>query len=86
MRLGSLSLAEHLIGFEPGKDMETVGKGVHTPLPFSKISPFLEIEDVTTFYRPIGKTKVLKDSFNRFLYLNFYSQSILILEEYLQKR
>ena len=48
------------------------------------IPPFLEIQDGPTFYRPIGKTKVLKHSFNRFAY-NFYSQSILILEEYLQK-
>ena len=47
-----------------------VGKGDHTPRtflgqpPFSKISPFLEIQDVPTFYRLIGKTKVLNDSFN----------------------
>ena len=69
-----------------------VGKGVHTPPfldqppppSFSKIPPFLEIQDVPTFYRPIRKTKVLKDSFSRFVY-DFYPQSILILEEYLQK-
>ena len=62
-----------------------VGKGSHTPPPpFSKIPPFLEIQDVPTFYRPIGKTKVLNDSFNRFVY-KFYPQSILILEEYLLK-
>ena len=35
--------------------------------PFSKISAFLEIQDVTTFYRPVGKTKALKDSFNLFV-------------------
>ena len=65
------------------------GKGVHTPrfldqTPFSKIPPFLEIQDVPTFFRPTDKTKVLKDSFNQFIY-NFYPQSILILKEYLQK-
>ena len=27
--------------------------------PFSKIPPFLEIRDVPTFHRSIGKTKVL---------------------------
>ena len=41
-----------------------VGKGVHTPPPFSKIPPFLEIQDVPTFFRLIRKTKALKDSFN----------------------
>ena len=62
-----------------------VGKRVHTPSPlFSKILPSLEIQDVPTFFRLIGKTKVLKDSFNRFVD-NFYPQSILILEEHLQK-
>ena len=44
-------------------------KGVHTPpfldqSTFSKIPPFLEIQDVPTFYRPIRKTKKLKDPFN----------------------
>ena len=63
-----------------------VCKGGHTPsflgqTPFSKIPPFLEIKDVPTFYRPTSKTKVL---INWFIY-NFYLQSILILEEYLQK-
>ena len=69
----------------------TVGKGVHTPpfldqppLPFSKIPSFLEIQDIPTFFRLVGKTKVLKDSFNRVVD-DFYPQSILILEEYLQK-
>ena len=51
------------------------------PTPPSKIPPFLEIQDVPTFFRLIGKTKVLKDSFNQFAD-NFYPQSILILEEY----
>ena len=45
-----------------------VGKGVHTlsfldQLPFSKLHPFLEIQDVPTFYRPIslsGKQKYSK--------------------------
>ena len=65
-----------------------VGKGAHNPAfsrstpPLFKDSPFLEIQDVPTFYRPIGKTKVLKDSFNQLAY-NFYPKSILILEEYL---
>ena len=56
-----------------------VGKGGHTP--FSTIPPFLEIQDIPTFYRPIKKTKVLNESFNQLLY-KFYPQSILILEEY----
>ena len=42
------------------------------------------IQDVPTFYRPTGKTKVLNYSFNQFVY-NFYPQSILILKEYLLK-
>ena len=46
--------------------------------------PFLEIQDVATFYRPNRKTKVLNESSNRLLY-KFYPQSILILEEYLLK-
>ena len=51
---------------------------------FSKITLFLEIQDVLNLHRPIVKAKVLKDVFNWFVY-NFYPQSILILEEYLQK-
>ena len=67
----------------------TVGKDDHTlpflgQLPFSKILPFLEIQDVPTFYRPIRKTKVLNESSNRLL-CKFYPQSILILKEYLLK-
>ena len=52
-------------------------RGGHSP-PFFKI-PFLpsEFQDVPTFYRPIGKTKVFV--------FNFDPQSIVILEEYLQK-
>ena len=38
-------------------------------------SPFLEIQDVPTFFRPIRKTKVLDESFSRLLY-KFYPQSI----------
>ena len=60
-----------------------VGKG-ESYSPFSKITPFLEVQDVPTFYRPIRKTKVLNQSFNQFLY-KFYPQSILILKEYLLK-
>ena len=65
-----------------------VGKGGHTSpfldqSTFSKISPFLEIRDVPTFHRSIGKTKELNNSCNQFVY-NFYPQSILILEECLQ--
>ena len=59
--------------------------GQPPPLPFSKFPSFLEIQDGPTFYRPIRKTKVLNESFNRFVY-KFYLQSILILEEYLLKR
>ena len=52
--------------------------------PFSKIPSFPEIQDVTTFSNPIGKKKALKNPFNRVVY-NSYTQSILNLEEYLQK-
>ena len=67
-----------------------VGKGGHShPFtrsthPFSKIPPFLEIQDVPTFHRSIGKTKVLNNSCNQFLY-SICPQSILILKECLQK-
>ena len=68
-----------------------VGKGVHTPLFLDQLPPppFLRLPlsrnpRCPTFYMPIRKTNVLKDSFNRFVY-NFYPQSILILEEYLRK-
>ena len=74
--------------------VDIVGKGGHTPPPsqfldhppppFSKIPPFLEIQDVPTFHMSIGKTKVLNNSCNQFVY-NFYPQSILILEECLEK-
>ena len=64
--------------------MTIVGKGGHTPLfqinaPFSKIPsfPFLEIQDVPTFHRFIGKTEVLNNSCNQFVY-NFYPQSIFV--------
>ena len=62
-----------------------VGKGGHTP-PFlaQPPPPFLEIQDVPNFYRPIEKTKVLNESFNQLL-SKFYLQSISILEEYLLK-
>ena len=52
--------------------------------PFSKIPPFLEIQDAPNFYRPIRKTKVLNKSFN-WLLCKFYPQSVLILEEHLLK-
>ena len=52
--------------------------------PFSKIPPFLEIQDVPIFHRSLGKTKVLNNSCNQFLY-HCYPQSILVLKEYLQK-
>ena len=73
-----------LMHYNPPKSLIIVGKGVHTSPPLSKISPFLEIQDVPTFYRPIRKTKVLNDSFNQFVY-KFYPQSILTLEKYLLK-
>ena len=41
------------------------------PPPFSKILPFLEIQDVPTFHRSSRKTKVLNNSCNQFVY-NFY--------------
>ena len=52
--------------------------------PFSKIPPFLEIEDIPIFHRFIRKTKVLDNPCNHFVY-NSYPQSILVLEEFLQK-
>ena len=66
-----------------------VGKRGHTPpfldqSSFSKIPPFLEIQDVLTFHLFIGKTKVLNNSCNQFVY-DFYPQSILGLEECLKK-
>ena len=68
-----------------------VGKGGHTPPPFldqpasfSKIPPFLEIQDVPTFHRFVGKAKVLNNSCNQFVY-NLYPQGILVLEECLKK-
>ena len=63
--------------------MNVVDKGGHMP-PFSKISPFLELQDVPTFHRSLRKTKVLNNSCNQFVY-HFYPQSILVLEECLQK-
>ena len=61
---------------------QIVGKGFIPPN--SKIPPFLKIQDVPTFYTPLGKTEVLNESFNQFVY-TFYPQSILILEEHLLK-
>ena len=66
-----------------------VSKGVIPPFfldqpPFSKIPPFLEIQDVPTFHRFIRKTKVLNNSCNQFVF-NFYPHGILVLEECLQK-
>ena len=57
-----------------------VGKGGHTlpHAPFSKIPPFLEIQDVPTYHTFIRKTKVPNNSCNQFVY-NFYPQSILVL-------
>ena len=62
-----------------------VGKGGGGSYPpFLGQPPFLDIQGVPTFYRSIGKAKVLNESFNGLLY-KFYPQSILILEEYLLK-
>ena len=53
--------------------------------PFSKIPPnFLEIQDGPTFHRSLRKTELLNNSCNQFVY-HFYPQSILVLEECLQK-
>ena len=66
-------------------ELNIVGKGVYTPPPhLFKNSTFLEIQDVPTFQRFIGKTKVLNNSCNRFVY-NLYPQSIIVLEECLKK-
>ena len=71
--------------------MNIVGKGGHTPsfldqLRLFQDSPphFLEIQDVPTFHRFPRKTKVLNNSCNQFVY-HFYPQSVLVLEECLQK-
>ena len=65
--------------------LSIVGKRGHTPPPFLRFPPpFLEMQDVPTFHRSIGKAKVLNNSCNQFVY-NFYPQSILILKECLQK-
>ena len=76
----SVSCSLNLILF---KNLLIVGKGGHTPTPFLD-QPFLEIQDAPTFHRSIGKTKVLNNSCNQFVY-HFYPQSILILEESLQE-
>ena len=55
-----------------------VGHGGHTH-PFLRFPSFLEIQDVPTFHRSIGKAKVLDNFYNQFVY-NVYSQSILILK------
>ena len=62
--------------------LSIVDKGGHTSPPLFSDSPFLNIQDVPTFYRAIRKTKVLNESFDQLLH-EFYPQSILILEEYL---
>ena len=49
-----------------------------------EVAPFLEIQDVPTFYKSLRKAKVLNNSSNQFVY-HFYPQSILIFEECLQK-
>ena len=49
-----------------------------------QIIPFLEIQDVPICHGFIRKTKILNNSCNQFVY-NFYLQSILVLEECLQK-
>ena len=51
------------------KKSTIVGKGV-IPL-FSKIPPFLEIQEVPTYLRSIGKTKVLNNSCNQFVYISY---------------
>ena len=57
--------------------MNIVAKGVIPPF-FSKIPPFLEIQNVPTFHRSLRKTKALNNSCNQFVYY-FYPQSMLIL-------
>ena len=57
-----------------------VGKGDYTPPPpFLRFPTSLEIHHVPTFHRFIGKTKVLDNSCNNFIY-NFYPQSILVFD------
>ena len=73
-------LAIHYFSKKLNRLIPIIGKGVIPP-PFLEIQ---EIQDAPTFYGPIGKIKVLCESYYRVVY-NFYPQSILILEEYLQK-
>ena len=80
--LRSLSITSMSLIFVLQIFLLIVCKGGHGG--FSKFLFFLEIQDVSTFYSPIMKTKVLNHSFNWFLH-DFDPQSILILEEYLQK-
>ena len=67
-----------------GGAYDIVGKGGHTPHPFLRFPPFLEIQNVPTFHGSLRKTKVLNNSCNHIVY-HFYPQSILVLEECLQK-
>ena len=68
---------------QTGSGSSIVGKGGVIRL-FSKIPPFLEIQDALTFHRSIKKTKVLNNSCKQFVY-HFYPQSILVLEKMFTK-
>ena len=72
-----------------GWPINIVDKGVHAPpildQPlFSKILLFLEIQDDPPFHISPRKTQVLNNPCNQFVY-HFCPQSILVLEECLQK-
>ena len=71
-----------VLSFSRPKMFSQLVRGVIPP--FLRFPPLLEIQDIPTFHRSIGKTKVLNNSFTQFVY-NFYPQGILILEECLQK-
>ena len=83
LKQGGLELPADFSFTSLNEKLFIVGKGGQTPF-FSKIPLFLEIQDVPTFHRFIRKTKVMNNSCKQFV-CNFYPQSILVLEESLQK-
>ena len=75
--------SKRMTALQTSRIVNVVGKGGNTP-PFLRLPPFLEIQDVPIFHRFLGKTKVLNNSCNQFVY-HFYLESILVLKECLQK-
>ena len=78
--------SQRMTAIQTSRIVNIVGKEGNTP-PFLRLPPpppFQEIQDAPTFHSSLGKTKVLNNSCNEFVYY-FYSESILVLEECLQK-